>query len=120
MIRFVAGVYCHLFRLEIANVLHHASIWSTISGVTVHVTALADGHDVAGTLNGCDFAIDLDVDAGRELARAQLADYLRRVLDTRYAIEDSDAGICVDWHARRSLVCRYPAAPFAPPAPAQS
>jgi hypothetical protein len=118
MIRFGAGVYCHLFRLEIALVLHHASHWAAISGVIVDVNSLADRQHSAGTLHTFDLAVDLDTAGDRREHLVRLHGYLARVLPPEYDVVLEADHVHVEWDARRKPPPMAPGFDPAPPSPA--
>jgi hypothetical protein len=101
MLRFAAGLYCHLFRMEIALVLHHASTWAAVSGVAVDVNSLADKSHSAGSLHYWDLAVDLDTAGDRAAHLAQLHGYLARVLAPSYDVVLEATHVHVEWDAHR-------------------
>lgn len=115
MLRWKHGVFCHVFREELARVLHHASVWSEIAGIGVEVNALADSTHGASSLHPWDLAADLDTDGDKPADLAQLHGYLARVLGAEYDVLLEGDHVHVEWDARRKLATLAPA--FQHPAP---
>jgi len=111
MLRFTAGVFSHVFRSELAVVLHHASVWSMLAGVHVDVNALDDKQHGAGTLHGFGLAVDLDTAGDRPIDLARLYGYLARVLLPGYDVVLESDHVHVEWDAHRKP------APLTAPAP---
>ena len=103
MLRFTAGLYCHVFRMEIAIVLHHAAAWATISGVAVDVNSLADKQHSEGSLHYWDLAVDLDTAGDRAAHLAQLGGYLARVLPPQYDVVEEATHVHVEFDTRRKV-----------------
>ena len=101
MLRFTAGLYCHVFRMEIAIVLHHAAAWSAIAGVPVDVNSLADKVHSEGSLHYWDLAVDLDTAGDRVAHLAQLHGYLARVLPPQYDVIQEPTHVHVEYDTRR-------------------
>lgn len=120
MIRWKAGVYSHVFRLETALALHHASVWSEISGVGVVVNALADSGHNANSLHAWDLAVDLDTDGDRLSSIVSLHGYLARILPPGYDVVLEQDHVHVEWDVKRKPApatagYQHPAPPASPP-----
>lgn len=120
MLRFKEGVYSHRFPLEIALVLHHAAVWSTLTGIGAVVNALADSQHQANSLHAWDLAVDLDTDGDRLAQLLQLHGYLARNLSGEYDVVLEDDHVHVEWDARRrpgpvDPGYEHPAPPATPP-----
>lgn len=101
MLRFTEGLLCHVFRLEIALVLHHASTWGVLSGAVVRVIALADRAHGENSLHGWDLAVDLDTPGDVAARLAQLHGYLSRILPPQYELALEPSRVHVEWNAGR-------------------
>lgn len=120
MLRWKAGVFCHLFRLEVALALHHASAWSEVSGVGVVVNALADSKHSTNSLHAWDLAVDLDTDGDRLSHLAALHGYLARNLPAGYDVVLEGDHVHVEWDAKRGAPpvdpgYAHPTPPATPP-----
>lgn len=102
MLRFGPGVFCRVFRLELALVLHHAAVWALLTRVPVDVNSLADRKHGAKSQHPYDCAVDLDT-AGDRLEHArQLGEYLSRVLGPHYDIVIESDHVHVEFDAGRA------------------
>lgn len=120
MIRWKAGVYAHVLRLEVALALHHASVWSEIADVGVVVNALADSAHGANSLHAWDLAVDLDTDGDRLSHLAQLCGYLARILPPGYDVVLENDHVHVEWDVKRhppavAPAIAHPTPPATPP-----
>jgi hypothetical protein len=100
MLQFDAGVCCHVFRQEIAVVLHHASTWSAIAGVSVVVIRLGECHNGPTQQLASDLAVDLDVNGSERSELTHLYSYLARTLGRQYAVALEDDRVHVEYFAR--------------------
>jgi hypothetical protein len=101
MITFRAGIQFHIFRLEIALAIHHASIWSELAGVGVDVNSGADRAHGPNSLHAWDLAIDLDTARDKIEDLRQLHGYLSRNLPPQYDVVLERDHVHVEWDARR-------------------
>lgn len=120
MIRWKADVFSHVFRLETALALHHASVWSEIAGVGVVVNALADSGHSGNSLHAWDLAVDIDTDGDRLSHLAQLHGYLARILPPGYDVVLENDHVHVEWDVKRkpaptTPLYEHPTPPATPP-----
>ncbi|MGB2711036.1 MAG: hypothetical protein WBC33_05920 [Conexibacter sp.] len=114
MMRFEPNFRLHILQLEIAVVLHHASLWSLLRGVGLVVNHGSDGTHKAGSLHGWNLALDLDTEGDRRDETAHLAGYLARILGPGYDVVFEGTHCHVEWDPHRAppvLEANFPAAP---------
>ena len=115
MIVFGGGLRFDVFYLEIANVIHHASIWSALEHAAVEVLPAPERPDYNGAAYVWDLSVQLEPDRGGPTKLALLAGYLSRILPAQYSVIVDDDRVRVEWDARRP--CRAMSAAASPDAP---
>ena len=101
MISFLPTFRLNILHLEIALVIHHASVWSNLARVDVEINYGADGTHSANTLHAWDLALDLDTVGDKASDTAQLAGYLARVLPAGYDVLNEGDHVHVEWDPKR-------------------
>lgn len=113
MMRFEPDFRLHVLHLELALVLHHASLWSLLTRIDVVVNHGADGTHKPGSLHGWNLALDLDTEGDRVSNTEHLAGYLARMLGPGYDVVLEPTHVHVEWDAHRRpppLEANFPAA----------
>ncbi len=113
MVRFSPTFRLGVLHLEIALVLHHASLWSRLAGVDLVVNCGSNGTHTPGTLHPWDLALDLDTDGDRAVDTAQLHGYLARILPRDYDVVLETDHVHVEFDPHRKPTPLTPA--FAQP-----
>jgi hypothetical protein len=97
VLTFDGGVSCHVFYLELALVLHHASTWAALAGGTIVVSSLADTHDGPRRELATTLQVDGVTRGNREHRAGELAGYLARTLGAEYLVDIIDDRLTVVW-----------------------
>lgn len=97
MLQFDTGVSCRVFHQETAVVLHHASTWAAVAGVTLLVIRLGEVHDGVTQMLASEFAVDLSTTGDRSRLLAQLRGYLQRTLGTEFLVALEADRVHVEW-----------------------
>lgn len=101
MLRFEPTFRIGVLHVEIAVILHHASIWSRLAKVDLVVNSGSDGTHGKGTLHPWDLAVDLDTEGDRPADTEQLYGYLARILPLDYDVILEKDHVHVEFDARR-------------------
>jgi hypothetical protein len=97
MLTFGADVSCTVFHHEQSVVLHHASTWAAIAGVTVVVLRLQEVHNGITREIASDLSIDLDTAGNRAVHLVALGGYLARTLGRDYTVDVEPDRVHVEW-----------------------
>jgi hypothetical protein len=97
MLQFAGGVSCRVFQHEIAVLLHHASTWAAIAGVTIVVMRLVEVPDVITRELAADLTIELNAARNRSVLLLELGAYLGRTLGRGYTVQVEFAHVRVTW-----------------------
>lgn len=115
MIRFEPHFRLHVLHMELAIVLHHASVWSNVARVDVVVNAGSNGQHSPGSLHAWNLALDLDTEGDRRADTEQLAGYLARILPAGYDVVPEPTHVHVEWDPHRRPPVMEPSFPTAIP-----
>ena len=108
MLRFEPNVRVQYLDNDLSLVLHHATVWSLITGIGVVVNSMSDGVHTPGSLHPWGLGIDLDTEGDRPEDLIQLAEYFKRVLPHDYDVVPEQTHVHVERDVHR------PRAPVAP------
>ena len=112
MLRFEPNVRITYLDNDMSLVLHHASVWSLLTGIGVVINSMSDGVHNPGSLHPWGLGIDLDTEGDQPADLIQLAEYFKRVLPDGYDVIAEPDHVHVERDVHR------PRGPVAPPKPA--
>lgn len=97
MLQFESGVACQVFHHELSVVLHHASTWAAIAGVTVTVLRLQEVHNGVLRELTSDLSVDLETSKESAVHLVALGGYLARTLGHAYRVHIEPERVHVEW-----------------------
>lgn len=101
MLRFDPDFRIHVLPVELAVILHHASVWSAVQRIGVVVVAGANGQHGPDSLHAWSLALDLDTDSDHAVDLALLGGYLARILPAGYDVAARPGHVHVAWDPGR-------------------
>lgn len=101
MVRFKPEVRIFTWCLELHCIFLNASMWSTRTGVGVHISSIDDGKHGATTLHGLGLAVDMNVDTFEAVQLESLYQYMRKTMPKEYDVIFEVDHVHVEWDAKR-------------------
>ena len=98
MMEFAAGISCRMFTYDLAKILHDASYWADLAGVTIQVDAIRESDQQTRGDSSAWLCIEIHTIAERPHDRFGLARYLHVTLPPSYRVNLHEQKVRIEWY----------------------